>query len=264
MARMNRRMAKLAFIALATLPLAAAPAAAETMDELYAKAKAEGAMSLWAAGPTAPHEGHAKAFEQRFPGIKVSITGGFSNVLNSRINKQLTDGKVEADLVIFQTIQDFVGWKKQGVLLNFKPEGFDQIYPEFRDPDGAFVAVAVNPIVYAYNTKALRPDETAEIGARFPQPAVHRQGHHGLPVGRRRCALPVPHHRDEVRLELHGQVHGQQAELHPGPSAGRAQRGERREHRDFRRHLDAMAAQARRPADRRLFLAGATRRRCSP
>jgi ABC-type Fe3+ transport system substrate-binding protein len=170
MVRTDRRKARLAFIALAIVPLAAAPAAAETMDELYAKAKAEGAMSLWAAGPTAPHEGRAKAFEQRFPGIKVSITGGFSNVLNSRINQQLKDGKVEADLVIFQTIQDFVGWKKQGVLLNFKPEGFDQIYPEFRDPDGAFVAVAVNPIVYAYNTKALQPDELPKSALDFLKP----------------------------------------------------------------------------------------------
>jgi ABC-type Fe3+ transport system substrate-binding protein len=170
MVRTDRRKARLAFIALAIVPLAAVPAAAETMDELYAKAKAEGAMSLWAAGPTAPHEGRAKAFEQRFPGIKVSITGGFSNVLNSRINQQLKDGKVEADLVIFQTIQDFVGWKKQGVLLNFKPEGFDQIYPEFRDPDGAFVAVAVNPIVYAYNTKALQPDELPKSALDFLKP----------------------------------------------------------------------------------------------
>ena len=170
MARTDRRRAGLAFIALATLPLATASAAAETMDELYAKAKAEGAMSLWAAGPTAPHEGRAKAFEQRFPGIKVSITGGFSNVLNSRINQQLKDGKVEADLVIFQTIQDFVGWKKQGVMLNFKPEGFDQIYPEFRDPDGAFVAVAVNPIVYAYNTKALQPNELPKSALDFLKP----------------------------------------------------------------------------------------------
>ena len=90
------------------------------MDELYAKAKAEGALTLYAAGPTEPHERSAKAFEQRFPGLKVSITGGFSNVLNSRINQQLADKKVEADLVIFQTIQDFVGWKKQGVLLDLQ------------------------------------------------------------------------------------------------------------------------------------------------
>ena len=160
------RLAAFILVALA----AAMPARAETMDELYAKAKAEGAISLWAAGPTAPHEGFAKAFEQRFPGIKVTITGGFSNVLNSRINKQLADGKVDADLVIFQTIQDFVGWKKQGVLLNFKPEGFDQVYPEFRDPDGAYVAVIANPIVYAYNTKALRPDEAPKNALDFLKP----------------------------------------------------------------------------------------------
>ena len=101
----HRREARLALLALATVPFAAAPAAAaETMDELYAKAKAEGAIAIYAAGPTEPHERFARDFEQRFPGVKVSITGGFSNVLNSRINQQIKDKKVEADLIIFQTI----------------------------------------------------------------------------------------------------------------------------------------------------------------
>ena len=64
------------------------------------------------------------------------MTGGFSNVLNDKINQQIKDKKLEVDLALFQTVQDFVAWKKEGVLLNFKPEGFDQIDPSFRDPDG--------------------------------------------------------------------------------------------------------------------------------
>ena len=156
---------------LAALAIAAAtPSRAETMDELYAKAKPEGSLTLYAAGPTEPHERYAKAFEQRFPGLKVSITGGFSNVLNSRINQQLTDKKVEADLVIFQTIQDFVGWKRQGLLLSFKPEGFDQVYPNYRDPDGAYTAVAANTLTYAYNTKLVRPEDAPKSALDFLKP----------------------------------------------------------------------------------------------
>src|SRR5712692_2321816 len=152
---------------------AAAPSRAETTDELYAKAKPEGSLTLYAAGPTEPHERSAKAFEQRFPGLKVSITGGFSNVLNAKINQQLKDKKVEADLVIFQTIQDFVAWKKQGVLLNFKPDGFDQIYPNYRDPDGAYVAVAANTLTYAYNPKLVRPEDAPKSARDFLKPIFH-------------------------------------------------------------------------------------------
>jgi ABC-type Fe3+ transport system substrate-binding protein len=68
--------------------------------------------------------------------IAVSVTGGFSNVLNERIEKQMADRKPEVDIAFFQTVQDFVSWKKQGRLLAFKPEGFDQIMPSFRDEDG--------------------------------------------------------------------------------------------------------------------------------
>ena len=52
--------------------------------------------------------------------------------------------KLEVDMALFQTVQDFVAWKQQGVLLNFKPDGFDQIAPVFRDEDGAFTTTKVN------------------------------------------------------------------------------------------------------------------------
>jgi ABC-type Fe3+ transport system substrate-binding protein len=166
--REQRLLGAAVLVALAIAP--AAPAQAETMDELYAKAKSEGSLTLYAAGPSEPHERSAKAFEQRFPGLKVSISGGFSNVLNQRINQQLKDRKVEADLVIFQTIQDFVGWKRQGALLNFKPEGFDKVYPNYRDPDGAYVAVHVNTLTYAYNTKLVRPEDAPKSARDFLKP----------------------------------------------------------------------------------------------
>jgi ABC-type Fe3+ transport system substrate-binding protein len=144
-------LAALAGIALAC----ASPAAAETMDELYAKAKAEKSVVFYSGGPVAPYESFARDFEQRFPDVKVMVTGGFSNVLNERINAQIKAGKLEVDMAFFQTAQDFAAWKREGVLMNFKPEGFDQIAPVFRDADGAFITTKVNPIGYAYNTKAV-------------------------------------------------------------------------------------------------------------
>ena len=150
--------------------LVATTSHAETMDELYAKAKAEGEVVFYSGGPVAPYERFAKDFEQRFPGLKVSMTGGFSNVLNERINAQLRDHKVEVDMAFFQTAQDFVVWKKQGVLANFKPEGFDQIAPDFRDPDGAFTVTKVNAITYGYNTKAVSPNDVPKSALDFLKP----------------------------------------------------------------------------------------------
>ncbi|HEY6254276.1 MAG TPA: extracellular solute-binding protein [Xanthobacteraceae bacterium] len=159
--------ATLAYVALSC----ATPAVAETMDELYAKAKAEKSLVFYSGGPVAPYEGFAREFEQRFPDLKVMITGGFSNVLNEKINGQLKERKLEVDMAFFQTAQDFVAWKKQGVLMNFKPEGFEQIAPVFRDPDGAFLTTKVNPVGYAYNAKAVAATEVPRSALDFLKPA---------------------------------------------------------------------------------------------
>ncbi len=122
------------------------------MGALYEKAKLEKTLALYGAGPTGSHDRWIKDFEQRFPGVTVAFTGGLSTSLNQRIERQLASGTMEADLAILQTIQDFGKWKKADALLLFKPEGSDAIDPAYKDEDGAFTAVSVNTIVYAYNT----------------------------------------------------------------------------------------------------------------
>ncbi len=70
------------------------PASAQSLDDLYAKAKGEGAFVLYVGGPTAPWEAMAKVFNAKYPGIAISISGGFSNVLDKKI--ELTDCRRQA------------------------------------------------------------------------------------------------------------------------------------------------------------------------
>src|SRR5713101_4519874 len=133
--------------------LAATSLPARAQQQLYAEARTEGAFAFYVGGPTAPWEATARIFEQRYPGIKVSITGGFSNVLDKKIDQQLADGKLEVDTAIFQTLQDFVRWRAEGRLLAFKPTGFDAIDASFKAEDGAFYGVMVNAMPYMYNTR---------------------------------------------------------------------------------------------------------------
>ena len=116
------------------------PAGADTIDQLYAMAKKEKTLVVWAADPTAGYEGAIRAFEQQFPGITVSLTGGFS-VLNSGIEEQVWMRKVNTDLVILQTIQDFLAWNRRQLLLPFKPDGFGKVDTRSKDKDGAWIAV---------------------------------------------------------------------------------------------------------------------------
>src|SRR5467141_1673888 len=156
-------------LAIAAL-FAATGSRAETLDQLYEKAKLEKTVVFYSGGPAAPHENRAKEFMQKYPGVTVSVTGGFSNVLNERIEKQMADQKLQVDMAFFQTVQDFVTWKKQGKLLAFKPEGFDQIMTNFRDDDGAYMALSANALTYAYNTSKVRAEDAPKSAQDFLKP----------------------------------------------------------------------------------------------
>src|SRR5258708_20697857 len=100
-------------------------ACAETIEQIYEAAKAEKSLVLWGAGPTAGYETAIRAFEQQYPGVTVSLMGGFSNVLNAKIEEQFGAKKDETDLLVFQTVQDFVRRNRRGLLMHFKPKGFE-------------------------------------------------------------------------------------------------------------------------------------------
>src|SRR4030088_2528551 len=146
----------LARLALATtLAGLVAKANAQSINKLYQAAKKEGSLSLNGGGPAGLYEPWVREFEQRFPGIKVKLTADFSNILAPIIDREIAERKLSVDLTIFQTLQDYDRWKKQGVLMSFRPEGWDQIHQSFKDPNGQYVGVAVYALSYAYNTQAI-------------------------------------------------------------------------------------------------------------
>src|SRR5229473_1827284 len=157
-------------LATASLAIRPLPARPQSLDALYENAKTEGALLLYTGGPTAPWEAAAKEFSTRYSGINVSVTGGFSNVLDKWIDTQLGAGKVEADFAAFQTLQDLVRWKEQGVLLEFKPQGFDKIDASFKDANGAFVAIQINAMPYAYNPNLVKPEDVPRSALDFLKP----------------------------------------------------------------------------------------------
>jgi ABC-type Fe3+ transport system substrate-binding protein len=145
-------------------------AKAQSLDELYAKAKPEGAFAFYVGGPTAPWEARAKTFEERYPGIKISIGGGFSNVLDKKIDAQLAARQLEVDAAILQTAADFVRWKSESRLLTFKPDGFDKMDAAFKDADGAFWATMVNVVPYMYNSEKVAAADVPNSAMDFLKP----------------------------------------------------------------------------------------------
>ena len=151
--------------------LGIAAAHAQSIDELYQKAKVEKTVALYGAGPTGSHDRWVKEFEQQFPGVTVTFTGGLSTALNKKIETQFANQKVETDLAILQTIQDFARWKKTGAMLPFRPAGWDTIDEAYKDEDGAFVTVSVNAITYAINTERVAAADVPKSALDFLKPA---------------------------------------------------------------------------------------------
>lgn len=147
---------RIVLLAAAIASLGSAVARAETMDQLYQKAKSEGALLFYSGGPVEPYERWAQEFMAKFPGITVKVEGGFSNVLDSKINQQIAAKKMEVDMALLQTAQDYVGWKKEGALIRFRPEGAEKIDKRFRDKDEMFWPTSV--VLLSYALQHQRPE----------------------------------------------------------------------------------------------------------
>ena len=131
-----------------------------TLDELYQQALKEGnEVTVYAGGDTAgQQDGIKQAFEKRFPGIKLNVIVDYSKFHDARVDNQLATGTLVPDVVQLQTLQDYPRWKQEGVLLNYKTQGWDKIYPQFKDQDGAWTGVFVDAFSNVVNTKALPED----------------------------------------------------------------------------------------------------------
>lgn len=160
---MGKRMTCLSSVSALTLLFASGVSHAavspeqHTLDELYQRALKEGnEVTVYAGGDTAgQQDGIKKAFETRFPGMTLNVIVDYSKFHDARVDNQLATDTVVPDVVQLQTLQDYPRWKQEGVLLNYKPKGWDSIYPAFRDQDGAWTGIFVDAFSNVVNTTAL-------------------------------------------------------------------------------------------------------------
>jgi ABC-type Fe3+ transport system substrate-binding protein len=128
-----------------------------SLEELHKAALAEGGrVIVYAGGDTAgQQDGMKKAFETRFPGMTLDIVVDYSKYHNARIDNQLATNTLVPDVAQLQTLQDFPRWKTEGVLEHYKPAGWDKIYKDFRDADGAYTGIFVDAFSNLVNSKLL-------------------------------------------------------------------------------------------------------------
>ncbi|MCL6407707.1 extracellular solute-binding protein [Dickeya dadantii] len=154
-----------------------------SLDQIYQSALREGGVvTVYAGGDTAgQQDGIKQAFEKRFPGMTLNVIVDYSKFHDARIDNQLATDSLIPDVVQLQTLQDYPRWKKEGALLNYKPAGWDKIWPTFRDQDGAWTGIFVDAFSNVVNAKLvdqkswpreandyLRPDLKGKIVVTYP------------------------------------------------------------------------------------------------
>ncbi|WP_406491405.1 ABC transporter substrate-binding protein [Streptomyces sp. NBC_01604] len=127
-----------------------------SLDELYQAALAEGGkLVLYQGGDVDSQAAGVRAgFSSRFPGIDLTVVVDYSKYHDVRVDNQLATGTLVPDVVQLQTLQDFTRWKREGKLLPYKPAGFSKVHKGFKDPDGAWTAMAVIAFSFMYDIQA--------------------------------------------------------------------------------------------------------------
>ncbi|MFC8432841.1 ABC transporter substrate-binding protein [Streptomyces sp. NPDC057253] len=136
------------------------PEETRTLDELYQAALKEGGkLVVYAGGDTPTQQDGTKAgFKARFPDIDLTLIVDYSKYHDVRVDNQFATNTLVPDVVQLQTLQDFVRWKRQGRLLHYRPAGFSKVHDGFKDPQGAWVAVAAIAFSFMYGPQAVGSD----------------------------------------------------------------------------------------------------------
>ena len=109
----------------------------DSVDE--AAARREGKLTWYTSTPVAAAQFIASEFERRY-GVKVELlrTGG-QNVIR-RFLQEVDSGRIAVDAITMSDMSAAHAMTRRGLLVPFRPLGFDKIIPDARDAKGSYIA----------------------------------------------------------------------------------------------------------------------------
>ena len=150
---------------------AQAPAPYEATPQLVADAVKEGKVVWYSATDVQVAEKLAKAFEAKYPGIKVQVERSGAERIFQRINQEYGSKIYTADVIETSDAVHFVTFKRNGWLQPAVPSDVAKFWPkEARDPDGQFAVYRAHLSVIAYNTKLVPKEEAPKSHADLLNP----------------------------------------------------------------------------------------------
>lgn len=141
--------------------LSQAPAPYDATPQLVAAATKEGKVTWYSATDVQVAEKLARAFEAKYPGIKVQVERSGAERLFQRINQEYGSKIYNVDVIETSDAVHFVHFKKEGWLQAAVPADVAKHWgKDYKDADGTYAAYRAHLSVIAYNSK-LVPKEQA-------------------------------------------------------------------------------------------------------
>src|SRR6478752_2913609 len=150
---------------------AAAPPAEAITPQLIEAAKKEGKVVYYSSMDLPVGEKLGKAFEAKYPDIKIQIERSGSERLFQRIAQEFSSDIHAADVINSSDAAHFIPWKKNGWLMPFVSEDTAKYFPEaYRDPDGMFAVSRIWLSSIAINTNLVKPEDAPKSFADLLDP----------------------------------------------------------------------------------------------
>lgn len=141
-------------------PLMAQVEPSKITPALIEAAKKEGTAVFYTSVEVQVAEKVAKAFEAKFPGVKVQVERSGSERILQRIGQEYTSRIYAADVISTSDAAHFVIWKREGWLAPHLPEDVALYFPpEQRDRDNMYANWRLSLSVIGYNTKLVKPED---------------------------------------------------------------------------------------------------------
>jgi len=140
---------------------AAAPPPPSSVDQkLIDAAKKEGTVVWYTSTDVEIAEAIGKAFEAKYPGVKVQIDRSGSERVFQRIGQEHMANVQACDVVNSSDAAHFIYWRREGWLAPYLPEDVAKYFPaDQKDPDGTYATVRATLSVMGYNSKLIKSDE---------------------------------------------------------------------------------------------------------
>jgi ABC-type Fe3+ transport system substrate-binding protein len=163
--------------------------AGQTLQDLHQAALKEGGrLTVYAGGDEVTQGFGIKAgSERQFPGMKVDIVVDLSKYHDARIEEELLRKDLKVDVAHLQTLHDFDNWAERGLLLPYKPIGWEQVPDAYKDPQGRFTGLFMLTFANSYNKNLVAAENAPRDYADFLKPEF-----------RNRIVIAYPHDDDAV------------------------------------------------------------------